>query len=230
MVECADSFAEIALLLVNDEEFRTVDFVHGPRFAGFDACLCFEGGERLGNGSEAVVVKRKAASAIGVEATGVAAHSGAHPDEGRSALLALADVARSLAAMHDPGGPEALTVVPTMISAGEAINAVPGAGELLVDMRADHVGAFDPVLASIPAELDGVTLAGRAAAALAGDGRARDLRRAAAAGGGAARPADRAGRSRWSERRQQHRARTSRSRSTGSGRSEASPTIPTSTC
>ena len=158
MVECADSFAEIALLLVNDEEFRTVDFVHGPRFAGFDACLCFEGGERLGNGSEAVVVKRKAASAIGVAASGVAAHSGAHPDEGRSALLALADVARSLAAMHDPSGPEALTVVPTMINAGEAINAVPGAGELLVDMRADHVGAFDPVLASIPAELDGVTL------------------------------------------------------------------------
>ncbi len=156
MVECSDSFAEIALLLVNDEEFRTSPFAHGPAFAGFDACLCFEGGERLADGTEALVVKRKAAAAIRVDADGVAAHSGANPDAGRSALLALAGVAQALAELHDPDGPEALTVVPTMMSSGEAMNAVPGAGELYVDMRADHEDAFGPVIASVPNDADGV--------------------------------------------------------------------------
>ena len=89
----AGAFDEVALLLVNDEEFRTEPFAHGPRFADFDACLCFEGGERTAAGEEAVVVRRKAAAAIRVEATGIAAHAGANPDAGRNALLALASVA-----------------------------------------------------------------------------------------------------------------------------------------
>lgn len=155
---CPDRFAEVALLLVNDEEFRTSPFVHGARFRGFDACLCFEGGERLADGTDAVVVKRKAASAILVEARGVASHSGAHPDRGRSALLALAVTAAELSGLHDPSGSEALTVVPTLIRAGEAINAVPATGELHVDMRADHESSFEPVVAAVPDERDGVAL------------------------------------------------------------------------
>jgi len=156
--ECPGSYAELVLLLVNDEEFRTSPFAHGPRFEAFDACLCFEGGERLGDGTEAVVVKRKAAAAIKVEADGVAAHSGANPDDGRSALLALTRVATSLAALHDPGGPEALSVVPTMMRAGEAMNAVPATGELLVDMRAEHESSFEAVTAVVPNDTDGVGL------------------------------------------------------------------------
>ena len=158
LAERAESYADVDLLLVNDEEFRTSDFVHGARFEGYDACLCFEGGERLEDGTEALVVKRKAASAIRVDADGVAAHSGANPDHGRSALLALATVAQRLAALHDPGGEEALSVVPTMMSAGEAINAVPGAGELLVDMRADREESFGAVNAAVPNDIDGVGL------------------------------------------------------------------------
>ncbi len=157
--ERPERFAEIALLLVNDEEFRTAPFVHGPRFEGFGACLCFEGGDRTPAGEDAVVVKRKAAAAIRVDADGVAAHSGADPDHGRSALMALAVVAQRLAALHDPSGPESLTVVPTMMSAGEAINAVPGTGRLLVDMRAEREDAFEPVIAAVPNDIDGVGLA-----------------------------------------------------------------------
>jgi len=56
-------FAEVALLLVNDEEWRTDAFAHGERFAGFDACLCFEAGELSPDGDDAVVVRRKAATA-----------------------------------------------------------------------------------------------------------------------------------------------------------------------
>ena len=158
LAACAESFAEVALLLVNDEEFRTAPFAHGPRFAGFDACLCFEGGQRLADGTEAVVVKRKAAAAIRVEASGVAAHSGADPDAGRSALLALAEVARRLGELHDTAGPEALSVVPTILRSGEAINAVPSSGELLVDMRADREESFSGVIASVPEKLEGVAL------------------------------------------------------------------------
>ncbi|HET6831558.1 MAG TPA: M20/M25/M40 family metallo-hydrolase [Solirubrobacterales bacterium] len=152
-------YAEVALLLVNDEEFRTEPFAHGTRFADFDACLCFEGGERTADGDEAVVVRRKAAAAIRVDATGIAAHAGANPDAGRNALLALASVATTVAGRHDPDGPESLSVVPTMIGSGEGINVVPGAGELMIDMRADDAAGFEPVIASVPERIDGVRLA-----------------------------------------------------------------------
>ena len=158
VADCSQSFAEVALLLVNDEEFRTSPFAHGPDLTRFDACLCFEGGERLADGTEALVVKRKAAAAMRVEANGVAAHSGANPDAGRSALLALAGVAANLAALHDPAGPEALSVVPTVMRSGEAINAVPASGELLVDMRADHEDSFPRVISAVPNDVDGVGL------------------------------------------------------------------------
>ncbi len=154
-------YAEIALLLVVDEEWRTAPFVHAERFAGFDACLCFEAGELDAEGREAVVVRRKAAATIEVEAHGLSAHSGANPDAGRNALLALAAVAQQLAAFHDPQGPGRLSVVPTILTAGEALNVVPGHGTMTLDLRADDERAFDAVLAAVPQELDGVHLDGR---------------------------------------------------------------------
>src|SRR3954468_15678483 len=107
-------YAEVALLLVCDEEWRTAPFGHVERFAGFDACLCFEAGE-LGGGGEGVVVRRKAAGTIHVEAHGRSAHSGSAPDRGRNALLALAAAAQAVASRHDPQGPARLTAVPTVI-------------------------------------------------------------------------------------------------------------------
>lgn len=161
LCEVPEAYSEVALLLVNDEEWRTEPFAHGPRFSSFDACLCFEGGELNAAGEDLVVVRRKAAAAFRIEARGVAAHAGANPDAGRSALLALAKLATGLAERHDPDGAESLSVVPTMISAGEGINVVPGGGELSVDMRADAQAAFEPVVGSIPAELDGVAISVR---------------------------------------------------------------------
>lgn len=69
-------FAEVALLLVNDEEWRRHPFSHADRFAAFDACLCFEAGEHGPNGEEGVVVRRKAAGTLRVEARGASAHFG----------------------------------------------------------------------------------------------------------------------------------------------------------
>jgi glutamate carboxypeptidase len=151
-------FAELSLLLVTDEEWRTAEFRHVERFASYDACLCFEAGE-LGPGrEEGVVVRRKAAGTLRVVASGRAAHSGSAPDKGRNALLALARVAPAVAGLHDPDGPERLSVVPTVIRSGEAFNVVPAAGELIFDMRAERLEAFEPVIEAVPGECDGVSL------------------------------------------------------------------------
>jgi glutamate carboxypeptidase len=152
------SFAEAALLLVQDEEWRVGPFGHVERFAGFDACLCFEGGQNTAEGGDAVIVRRKAASTLRVVAHGRSAHSGSQPDQGRNALLGLAAAAQAVAARHDPAGPLRLTAVPTILRSGDAFNVVPAAGELFCDMRADDVSAFDAVLATVPAEVAGVTL------------------------------------------------------------------------
>jgi glutamate carboxypeptidase len=156
-----ETFAELAVLLVTDEEWRTAEFAHVERFAGFDACLCFEAGERGMGGDravEGVVVRRKAAGMMRVLATGRAAHAGSAPDAGRNALVALARAAGDVAALHDPAGPERLSVVPTVMRSGGAFNVVPAAGELIVDMRAARLDAFAPVLAAVPEEIDGVRL------------------------------------------------------------------------
>jgi glutamate carboxypeptidase len=153
-----DDFEEVALLLVCDEEWRAGDFVHTPRFAGWDACLCFEGGELTADGDEAVVVRRKAAGTLRVLAHGRSAHSGSAPDTGANALLALASAAQSVAACHDPAGPAHLTAVPTVVQSGEAFNVVPAAGRLLCDLRADELATFDTVLAGLPETVDGVRL------------------------------------------------------------------------
>ena len=153
-----DAFAELNLLAVNDEEWRTGGFAHGSRFGGHHACLCFEAGELAGDGADAVVARRKAAGTLRVVARGLAAHSGSAPDRGRNALLALAEVARRIAAANDPAGPGRLTAVPTVIRAGEAFNVVPAGGELVCDLRADDLDAFEPAIAAVPTEVDGVAL------------------------------------------------------------------------
>ncbi|MDQ6835892.1 MAG: M20/M25/M40 family metallo-hydrolase [Actinomycetota bacterium] len=156
-----ETFSELCVLLVCDEEWRVAPFAHVARFAGFDACLCFEAGERTRAGEEGVVVRRKAAGTLRVLARGVAAHSGSAPDQGRNALLALAQTAQAVAALHDPGGGQNLSVVPTVMRSGQAFNIVPAAGELIFDLRARELSAFDDVLACVESELNGVRLEAR---------------------------------------------------------------------
>jgi glutamate carboxypeptidase len=151
-------YAELALLLVCDEEWRTTPLAHTARFAGWDACLCFEAGELAAGDAEGVVVRRKAAATIRVAARGRSAHSGSAPDRGRNALLALASAAQAVAGCHDPAGNHHLTAVPTVLRAGEAFNVVPGDGELFADCRADDLAAVEGVLAAVPPEVGGVTL------------------------------------------------------------------------
>jgi glutamate carboxypeptidase len=150
--------AEAALLLVCDEEWRIGQFAHVERFAGYDACLCFEGGQRAEDGREQVIVKRKAAATVHVTAAGRSAHSGSAPHRGINALLALAGAAQVLAEQHDPDGEEHLTVVPTVIRSGDAFNVVPDSGELVADVRADTLDALRAVVGAVPPEIGGASL------------------------------------------------------------------------
>jgi glutamate carboxypeptidase len=178
-----DAFAEIALLLVVDEEWRVGPFGHVDRFAGFDACLCFEAGELDADGHDAVVVKRKAAGTVEVLANGRSAHSGSAPDAGINALLALAAAAQAVAAEHDPQGQDHLTAVPTVVRSGDAFNVVPASGRLIADVRADRLDAFARVLDAVPATVDGATLSARLAREWPGmDARAATAPLLAAAG------------------------------------------------
>ena len=151
-------FADLVLLLVVDEEWRTAPFAHVERFAGFDACLCFEAGELSPDGDDAVVVERKAAGTIKVRGIGRSAHSGSAPDKGSNALLALAEAARAVAACHAPQGPQRLTAVPTILRSGDAFNVVPSEGELICDVRATSSDAFAGVMQALPREVGGARL------------------------------------------------------------------------
>jgi glutamate carboxypeptidase len=153
-----EMFAEVSLLLVNDEEWRRGSLAHADRFGDVDACLCFEAGQREAGGEEGVVVKRKAAGTLKVTATGRASHSGASPDKGRNALLALARASQVVADQHDPGGEDHLSAVPTIMHTGEAFNVVPPSGELFCDLRAERLEAFDRVISALPGEVGGATL------------------------------------------------------------------------
>ena len=156
-----EDIAEAAVLFVCDEEWRVGPFQHVERFAGFDACLCFEGGQRAKSGDEQVIVKRKAAGTVMVNAAGRSAHSGSAPHRGINALLALAGAAQALAERHDPDGSEHLTVVPTVIRSGDAFNVVPDRGELVADVRADSLDALRAVVAAVPDEIGGARLDAR---------------------------------------------------------------------
>jgi glutamate carboxypeptidase len=156
--ELTEHYAELAVLLVCDEEWRIAPFGHVERFAGYDACLCFEAGEVSEEGLDGVIVRRKGAGTLRVRATGRASHSGSAPQQGRNALLALAHAAIHGASVADPEGDVRLTVVPTIVRSGDVINVVPASGELVFDMRADDTDAFSRVLAALPAEVGGAHL------------------------------------------------------------------------
>ena len=136
-----------------------------------------------------MIVKRKAAGTLREDAEGRPAHSGSAPHRGRNSLLALAAAAQRVAAASDPSGPDRLTAVPTILRSGDAFNVVPAAGELVCDLRADRLEAFDPVLAAMPEEHEGVRLEASLVRAWPGmDSRAATADLLAAAAGRLGRP------------------------------------------
>jgi len=71
-------------------------------------------------------------------------------------LVGLARVTLEVSSRHDPDGPSRLSVVPTVVRSGDALNVVPAGGELIFDLRADDADSFEGVRRAVPSELDGV--------------------------------------------------------------------------
>jgi glutamate carboxypeptidase len=123
--------AAVELHCVPDEEGRNVAPFTLKSMHGADAALCLE----CGRPSGAIVTSRKAGCWVTITAHGVPAHAGTSPDEGRSALRALArELLRSEGELHRsrPG----MTAVATQLHAGEVKNTVPDEAWGVIDVRA----------------------------------------------------------------------------------------------
>ena len=139
-----ERFAEVALLLVCDEEWRTAPFAHTERFAGWDACLCFEAGQidarRRATASScgarrparcAVTAPRALPRTRARRPTGAATRCSPWPRR-----------RRRVAARHDPAGPDRLTAVPDRAAPRRCVQRRPApTGELICDLRADDAEA-----------------------------------------------------------------------------------------
>jgi glutamate carboxypeptidase len=154
----ARSGADVAVELhcVPDEEGRNVAPYTLKSMHGADAALCLE----CGRPSGAIVTSRKAGCWVTVTAHGVPAHAGTSPDEGRSALRALArELLRIEGELH--GSRAGMTAVATQLHAGEVKNTVPADAWGVIDVRALDDADLDYALGRIRAvgHHDGIVFA-----------------------------------------------------------------------
>ncbi|MDX6620616.1 MAG: glutamate carboxypeptidase [Gaiellales bacterium] len=150
------SGAAVELHCVPDEEGRNVAPYTLASMRGADAALCLECGRESG----ALVTSRKAGCWITVTAHGVPAHAGTSPDEGRSALRALArELLRIEGELHH--GRPGMTAVATQLHAGEVKNTVPAEAWGVIDVRALDDADLDYALGRIRAvgHHDGIVFA-----------------------------------------------------------------------
>ena len=146
----------VELHSVPDEEGRNVAPYTLKSMHGASAALCLE----CGRPSGAIVTSRKAGCWVTLTAHGVPAHAGTSPDEGRSALRALArELLRIEGELHRsrPG----MTAVATQLHAGDVKNTVPGEAWGVIDIRALDDADLDYALGRIRAvgRHDGVVFA-----------------------------------------------------------------------
>ena len=140
----APSDVAVELHSVPDEEGRNVAPFTLTTMHGAGAALCLECGRESG----AIVTSRKAGCWVTITAHGVPAHAGTSPDEGRSALRALArELLRIEGELHHsrPG----MTAVATQLHAGEVKNTVPAEAWGVIDLRAGDEADLDYALGRI---------------------------------------------------------------------------------
>jgi glutamate carboxypeptidase len=140
------SEAAVELHCVPDEEGRNVAPYTLASMRGADGALCLECGRESG----AIVTSRKAGCWVTITAHGVPAHAGTSPDEGRSALRALArELLRIEGELHH--GRPGMTAVATQLHAGEVKNTVPPEAWGVIDLRALDDADLDYALGRIRA-------------------------------------------------------------------------------
>lgn len=126
-----DDVGEIVFVGNPDEEVGspTSRAVIEREASNADLVLVLEPGRAPG----AVLTSRKGVGMYRLHATGVSAHAGARPEEGRSAVL---DLAHKTIALHALTNFESGTTVNVgVVTGGTRRNVVPAEAELLVDLR-----------------------------------------------------------------------------------------------
>jgi glutamate carboxypeptidase len=126
-----DDVDGIALLVTCDEEIGspTSDEVIRETARSASAALILEPAA-----GEALKTARKGVSDYQLAITGKEAHAGLEPERGVNALTELAHQVIALEAIANPGA--GTTVTPTVAHAGTAMNVVPAAATVKVDVRA----------------------------------------------------------------------------------------------
>lgn len=142
-----DDIGEIACLFVPDEELGSV----GSRAeiereaARSNWTLVVEPARPDGG----VIVGRGAVGAMVIEARGRSAHAAVNPEEGRSALRALAAMVGPLEALSAPERGRIVTV--GILRAGSARQVVPDQAEMHIDLRAALSADADTLLTEVDA-------------------------------------------------------------------------------
>ena len=150
-------FAELALLLVFDEEWRTAELAHVERFAGWDAAPVLRGRRTGGRGRG----RRRAAQGGRDDRRrppAAAARTRARPPIAAATRCSRWPPPPRPSPPATTPGPGAPDLRADLLRSGDAFNVVPGAGELFCDLRADDLDAIQRVLPAIPAEVGGVRL------------------------------------------------------------------------
>ncbi len=124
-------------LLKQAAQGKHVGLIYEPALA--DGTLA---GARKGSGNFSVVVR------------GRAAHAGRNPEDGRNAVVALAEITQQLFALN--GGREGLTLNPAKLEGGGALNVVPDLAILRFNIRTREVadeawvlGEIEKILATV---------------------------------------------------------------------------------
>jgi succinyl-diaminopimelate desuccinylase len=151
-----ESPPSLALMVVTDEERGGH---HGARYlleeVGYDPAFCITGEPNNLDGYMDIVHRQKGVIRIDLTATGAAAHA-ATPERGENAIAALMAAHPEIQAVFAAeGGDWPTTVNYGLIEGGTAVNQVPDAARLRLDVRYPDPEARDRVLTALRA-IDGL--------------------------------------------------------------------------
>lgn len=151
-------YAELTMLCNSDEEVGSPE--SGPLVRemarGVDAAIVLE----PGSAADEVKVARKGVGTYALEVEGVAAHAGAEPDKGHSAILEMAH--RIIAVQAINGTIPGATVNVGTIAGGERPNVVPDHARAAIDVRAPSPEAARALDEALRRVADATTIPGTA--------------------------------------------------------------------
>ncbi len=137
----------IRILFAGDEETGHRQSDIKDRFPALVAGCCAGFNFETGFPSDGLVVGRKGSCRLGLDVTGVSAHAGNCPEDGRSAILEMAHKVIAIQALNDLEHGTSVNV--GLISGGTVVNAIPGNCHIDIDIRYTKRELLDKTLEAI---------------------------------------------------------------------------------